>query len=896
MEGKVSKDDLYEVENSLNYDLEVTPLTAPVDNKTGITFRGSNENYMDAHGKLLELMNEKGERYLINGIEVAIADNPPNKPIIVEVKPKVGLTGKANLKIYDKNRRGSATILLTRAKGSEMLHVRTLGLQVIKYILDEIISGSLETKDIVRVKSKVATKIIEKGDICEKKMKMNQDMSKHITKEHEAQYLIKCTDCETVGNVQDLASHNTQTHKPEKIVECEDYESQMQTADNLNRHKANVHETINKIKCGKCSKEFGHEDDLEEHVKTIHESIKLPASKKFKISNISKETDEDSAGIEDGQSVMNRESNENLNAQAETELEQLEKKSFEERRMDHREIEVKVNEAEEYNMVDLEEKDKKEKIIEKLKVESELEQRSKMNDEKVLQKQKKIDEEFMKQKKVKQISEAEKIIEERKRKRQKSVQKKKMKKKEKQDRNREIQSLETNMKKDFNKYLVEIDEKYSPIFLEAGLDIKDYIIYKAKADGACASNCTAIHVHHDQNLGPYVRRNVNEHIHMLWPFFKGFYKFPLEQIVGTKKKVFIDEKEFLNFLKCDQTSGWMWMDHIDIQAVANIYPMKIHILTTNISGIEEPKARWTHLVPDERLKEFSTVKVETMDMFLMHVNNIHYDLIVNKHSILATEGDIPERKIRNEKESKDEINEEEDDNEGTGPGYMGWSMDENVKVINESPQLYVTDTSFKCESCEERNMTKEELNEHKRMLHDGKGAVKCEQCGKTFTNLKDRMRHTELFHVTSKESKEYIELKREFEELKVDYEKLKIAYAELADKVDKSDDGDSNLKKLRYEVKKLKIDYKQIMEAIQKETMERNNAETKLKVLKDTINAKEELKILKVDKEVQETVIESMVVDDEDWEVPRRRNRKREISIRIKVSSFNCSRCHQKFS
>ena len=39
-----------------------------------------------------------------------------------------------------------------------------------------------------------------------------------------------------------------------------------------------------------------------------------------------------------------------------------------------------------------------------------------MNDEKVLQKQKKNDEEFMKQKKVKQISEAEKILEERKRK------------------------------------------------------------------------------------------------------------------------------------------------------------------------------------------------------------------------------------------------------------------------------------------------------------------------------------------------------------------------------------------------------------------------------------------------------------------------------------------------
>ena len=91
---------------------------------------------------------------MINGIEIAIADNPQNKPIIVEVKPKIGLTGKANLKIYNKNRRGSATILLTKAKGSEMLHVQTLGLEVIKHVLDGIISGKLNTKDIVRVKNK----------------------------------------------------------------------------------------------------------------------------------------------------------------------------------------------------------------------------------------------------------------------------------------------------------------------------------------------------------------------------------------------------------------------------------------------------------------------------------------------------------------------------------------------------------------------------------------------------------------------------------------------------------------------------------------------------------------------------------------------------------------------
>ena len=66
-------EDLFEVERNYNYDIEVTPVNASIENKTGITFKGNNEDYLDAHGKLLELMNEKGERYLINGIEIAIA-------------------------------------------------------------------------------------------------------------------------------------------------------------------------------------------------------------------------------------------------------------------------------------------------------------------------------------------------------------------------------------------------------------------------------------------------------------------------------------------------------------------------------------------------------------------------------------------------------------------------------------------------------------------------------------------------------------------------------------------------------------------------------------------------------------------------------------------------------
>ena len=877
MEGKatsaeVKDEELFEVEQTLNYELEVTPVNSSLENKTGITFKGSNEDYFDAHGKILELMNEKGERYLINGIEIAIADNPQNKPIIVEVKPRVGLTGKANLKIYNKNGRGSATILLTKAKGSKMLHVRTLGILVIKYMLDGIISGDLETKDIVRLKSKVAKKILDRGEVCEKEIRINTDRNKHM-QAHGRENLSNCTDCEKIfPTVQKLASH-----------------------------KKKVHNTVGPIRCGKCSKMFKKISDLEEHSKINHESTKPPASKKIKISDISSGNGRDTLQEVEDKIAISDEFNEELNEKKETYLEELEKKSFEERRMSHREIEVQINEEEVENMGELEENEKNKKLVEKINIKNELEQRSKMNDEKVLLKQKKMDEEVQKQIKDKQVSEAEKILEERKRKRQKSLQKKKLKKKAQQERNQEIQELESHMIKDFEKNLVEIDEKYTSILLEAGINRKDFIVYKSKADGACASNCTAIHVHHEQNLGPYVRRNVNEYIVQFWPFFKAYYKFPHTQMVGPKLKSFLNEEEFLNFLRKDPTSGWMWMDHIDLQVVANLYQMRIHILTTNISNMEEPKARWTHLVPDERLQEFRKMNVDSLDMFLLHYSDVHYDLIVHKESILATEGDINERRIRKEKESESEINVEKEEESGEfGPGYMGWRMNENEKVSPKQTRLQNTENMFICVECDKIFGTTEELTKHKRLSHDAKRPVNCKSCGKTVTNQEDREKHMKVCHEELMKSKEYLELKKEFEDLKVEYEKLKIAYNELVNKVGDKDGEDSNLKKLKAEVKKLKNDYKIMNEAIQKETLERNKAETKLKVLKDTVSAKEKLETYKAKeaekvKDVEENDDSSMVVDDEVWEEPRRRNRKRKNSLTSQSWSF-CKKCEQTFS
>ena len=73
---------------------------------------------------------------------------------------------------------------------------------------------------------------------------------------------------------------------------------------------------------------------------------------------------------------------------------------------------------------------------------------------------------------------------------------------------------------------------------------------------------------------------------------------------GLKSVSFQDENEYTEFLRNHPDSGKLWMDHQGLQIIANAYQMKIHILTIGVEAMEEPKARWTHLVPDKRLELF----------------------------------------------------------------------------------------------------------------------------------------------------------------------------------------------------------------------------------------------------------------------------------------------------
>ena len=337
------------------YDIKMVPETANNDMKTGVTFKGSEAGYLEGHKVLKEVTKRKGDRYIFNGIEISISDVPKNKPINIEVKPKGGLSGKANLTIFERNKGGGATIMVSKVKGGDSDHAKILGTKVIKFILDQVIEGNMKEENIpqYRIKNnraleiKVKTPKTNKCNMCEKDFPTEQGLKSHVTRMHRAKGHQYCEICR---------------------ITCKD------------------------------------EGDFKNHIKLEHEEIVSPQAKKRKrdLENESRIEDESE---NDGN------------------LKILEKESWEESRMNHREIETQVNEDELEDMEEFTIQNRKSKI--NLKIISENKKLEKEHDEKVLEKQISWFEEEVKFQEMKRQITEDRMKEDKKRKRQISTEKKK---------------------------------------------------------------------------------------------------------------------------------------------------------------------------------------------------------------------------------------------------------------------------------------------------------------------------------------------------------------------------------------------------------------------------------------------------------------------------------------
>ena len=300
-------------------------------------------------------------------------------------------------------------------------------------------------------------------------------------------------------------------------------------------------------------------------------------------------------------------------------------------------------------------------------------------------------------------------------------------------------------------------------------------------------------------------RNVNGFTTKFWPFFK-------------------DEKSFLEFIKSNNNSGYMWMDHQGWQVVANMYQINIHILTTSVMNMKEPRARWTHITPDERLSTFSEVHKGLPDMWLIHSDETHFDLLVKKESELVKEGSI-----------EDMVKER---------------TEENIA------------SKISCNECKQEFQTKTDLDEHRESKHRERAPI-----GPGYMGL---------------EGTDELENKSDVVELNKTVVSLIENYSEIRKEV----------KKQGEELKELKVEYKKVLNTLRDETIARTKAETLVKVLQETMEAKDELEKLRVEEDMD---VEEMNYEEVKWQKQRsekRKLRKRNREIQVEVK---CSQCFNTF-
>ena len=190
-------------------------------------------------------MQSKGDRFIINETEFYVVDAPKNKPACIEIKHKTGKSGKANLKIYHINGKGGATIHITKISRGDFEHVKVLAFKVVKFLLDNIISGNFESEDI----EKMRIKSLSKTDRKKSNEKINSSCG----------------------------------------VLCEE---KFASTKQLNEHKE-THMEGNGIKCDKCDKQFWKQEEFKQHKQNVHDELSSPNTKKMKLKSEGDKNDEE---------------------------------------------------------------------------------------------------------------------------------------------------------------------------------------------------------------------------------------------------------------------------------------------------------------------------------------------------------------------------------------------------------------------------------------------------------------------------------------------------------------------------------------------------------------------------------------------------------------------------
>ena len=187
----------------------------------------------------------------------------------------------------------------------------------------------------------------------------------------------------------------------------------------------------------------------------------------------------------------------------------------------------------------------------------------------------------------------------------------------------------------------------------------DDVIFQVKPDGCCGPNCAAVFLFNDESLGPQLRLKMNKFMAKHWiPRYQHIAncskETPFVRRLNGGKVSFTEPKNLLEFLKRSSDAAYMWTDSEDLTIIADMYQIKIKIVTVKRLEGREPTVNWIY--PDEKLAEHAELKnVDLGTLVLVHTDDYHFDLVVSKDSIIAQpdSGDLKDNVFTTEEENKD---------------------------------------------------------------------------------------------------------------------------------------------------------------------------------------------------------------------------------------------------
>jgi hypothetical protein len=258
---------------------------------------------------------------------------------------------------------------------------------------------------------------------------------------------------------------------------------------------------------------------------------------------------------------------------------------------------------------------------------------------------------------------------------------------------------------------------------------KGDMVYTVPGDGKCGPSSASAFLFEDEIFGGKLRRNMNIFMAKNWKRRYQYItqcseKHPfIRKLAGGQVK-FEDPLQLVEYLLNSEEAVNMWSDSEDLSVISDMYQVKIKVITTKGESDKNPTVNW--IVPEKTLKEHAELKgVELDDMVLLHEHDTHFNLIVSKDSNLATLGslsyrtnigpmveEVKDEETNSKEEETHSEDEEEDMNDVDGETSMESvrlkeikDLKKELKKVNESKKAIEVEFT-KCE-LELKNKTEE---------------------------------------------------------------------------------------------------------------------------------------------------------------------------------------------